>query len=139
MEPAQILFPMTALAAWTFAILLLIPYARFRAAFAGRVRAKDFRYGESGNVPGDVSLPNRNFMNLLELPVLFYLACLTLYVTKTVDTAALWLAWGYVVLRVGHSLVHLTYNNVLHRLGVYAASVAVLLVIWIRLLLALAR
>jgi hypothetical protein len=42
-------------------------------------------------------------------------------------------------LRAAHSLVHLTYNKVFHRLGVYAASNVVLLMIWIRLFLALAK
>lgn len=138
MEPTQIFFPMAALAGWTFAVLLLIPYARFRAAFRGRVTAADFRFGESGNVPGEVSLPNRNLMNLLELPILFYVACITLYVTKSVDGASVYLAWIYVGLRVGHSLVHLTYNNVFHRLTVFAASNVILAVIWIRLIIALA-
>jgi len=132
-----ILVPMLALAALTFAVLLLIPIARFRAAFRGRVNAGDFRYGESARVPGEVSLPNRNFMNLLEMPVLFYVACIALYVTGNADDAAVTLAWTYVALRAAHSVVHLTYNNVFHRLAAYAASAVVLLVIWIRLAFAL--
>jgi hypothetical protein len=130
---------MAALVAWTFAVLLLIPFARFKAARGGRVVADDFKFGESGNVPAEVTVPNRNLMNLLELPVLFYVACLTLYVTKTVDAPAIYLAWLYVALRVGHSLVHLTYNNVFHRLSVFAGSNVVLLIIWMRLLWALSR
>jgi hypothetical protein len=132
-----IFYPVLALVALTFAVLLLVPYARFRAGFGGRVKIKDFRYGESPNVPGDVSLPNRNLMNLLELPLLFYVACVVLYVTATVDAAALALAWAYVALRAVHSAVHLTYNNVIHRLAVYAASAVILLAIWIRLAFAI--
>ena len=127
-----ILYPMFALAALTFGVLLLIPVARFRAAFRGQVNPGDFRYGESARVPGAVSLPNRNFMNLLEMPVLFYVACLALYVTGKADEISVALAWAYVALRVAHSAVHLTYNNVFHRLAAYAASVAVLMVIWVR-------
>jgi hypothetical protein len=137
MEPARILWPMFALVALTFAVLLLIPFARFRAAARGQVSARDFRYGESSNVPGEVSLPNRNLMNLLELPVLFYVVCLALYITLSVDAAAVVLAWLYFALRAAHSLVHLTYNNVFHRLSVYAASGVVLLVLWIRFTVAL--
>ena len=62
---------MCALAAWTFAVLLLIALARFRAGARGSVNAGDFRYGESARVPGAVSLPNRNFMNLLVLALLW--------------------------------------------------------------------
>src|SRR5687768_3505867 len=112
----EIFYPVIALVALTFGVLLLVPIVRFRAGFGGRVKIKDFRYGESANVPGDVSLPNRNLMNLLELPLLFYVACVVFYATGTVDATALALAWAYVVLRAVHSVVHLTYNNVVHRL-----------------------
>jgi hypothetical protein len=138
MAPARILYPMAALAGLTFAVLLLIPYARFRAGARGQVTARDFRYGESASVPGEVSLPNRNLMNLLELPVLFYVGCLAFYVTGTVDTSAVVLAWAYVALRVVHSAIHLTYNRVFHRLSAFAASNVVLVALWIRWVLALA-
>ena len=39
----------------------------------------------SDNVPGDVSIPNRAMMNLLELPVLFYVVCLMFFVANRVD------------------------------------------------------
>ena len=123
---------MLALAALTFAILTLVGRTRFKAGFARRVKASDFRYGESANVPPDVSLPNRNLMNLLEMPVLFYVACVSLYATRSVDGFARGLAWLYVALRYVHTGVHLTYNNVYHRLAVFAASNVVLIVLWAR-------
>jgi hypothetical protein len=129
---------MVALAALTFGVLLLIPFARFRAAARGQVTARDFRYGESANVPGEVSLPKRNLMNLLELPVLFYVACLAFYVTNMADATAVSLAWAYVALRAVHSVIHLTYNNVFHRLTAYAASNVVLVVLWVRWAVAIA-
>jgi len=139
MNQVGILFPMVALATVTFAVLLLIPYKRFKAGRSRRVIVDDFKFGESNNVPPDVSIPNRNLMNLLEMPVLFYVACLTIYVTKNVDVILLVLAWIYFALRAVHSLVHLTYNKVFHRLTVYAASNVVLAMIWIRLFQALVR
>jgi hypothetical protein len=127
-----ILLPMGALALLTFLVLMLVPVRRFRAAFAGQVGAGDFRYGESARVPGEVSIPNRNYMNLLELPVLFYVVCVLNYVMgPTVSGTTLILAWVYVSLRVLHSAVHLTYNNVMHRLALFAASNVVLAVLWI--------
>jgi hypothetical protein len=139
MDPTNILLPLAAQVALTFGVLLMIPLYRVRAVRAGRVVVADFKLGESPNVPADVSIPNRNFMNLLEMPVLFYLVCVVLYVTKRVDTAALLLTWLYVALRAGHTLVHLTYNNVLHRLGAFAASNVVLAITWMRLFAALLR
>ena len=129
--------PMIVLVLWTFVVLLLIPRARFKAARERRVGAADFALGESENVPAEVRLPNRNFMNLLETPVLFYVACLTLYVIGKVDTWAIALAWAYVVLRIAHSLIHLTYNNVIHRLRVYALGIVPLVALWVRIMVAL--
>jgi hypothetical protein len=128
-----ILWPMGALALLTFVVLVQIPLRRFRAGFDKRVNYGDFRYGESARVPGEVSLPNRNYMNLLELPVLFYVVCLALYVTAHVTPIMVALAWAYVCLRAAHSLVHLTYNDVRHRGLAFAASNAVLLAMWIAL------
>ncbi len=55
------------------------------------------------------------------------------------DAAGLALAWAYVARRALHSLIHLTYNNVFHRLAAFAAGNVVLLVIWIRLVLAVVK
>ena len=79
-------------------------------------------------MPRDVSIPNRNYMNLLELPMLFYVVCIVLYVTAGASIATIALAWAFVVLRVVHSLIHLTYNRVLHRLAAFTASNAALIV-----------
>ena len=134
LDRMSILFPVVALATLTFAVLLLIPVRRFRAGAAGLVVFDDFRYGESARVPPDVALPNRNMMNLLELPVLFYVACLTYYVADCVNGTALVLAWAYVGLRLAHSAIHLTYNRVRHRLIAFAASNLALIMLWTNLL-----
>jgi len=130
MDPVVIFGPVLALVGLTFLVLLRIPFVRIRAALAKRVVIDDFRLGESPLVPADVALPNRNYMNLLELPLLFYMLAISLFVTRHVDATQLTLAWLYVGLRVGHSLVHLTYNGVLHRLLLFATSNVVLAVMW---------
>jgi hypothetical protein len=133
----EIFFPVAALVGLTFAVGVRVYLARAGAARGGRVKIKDFRVGESANVPADVMLPNRNFMNLLETPVLFYVACVVLFVIGSADRMGLALAWLYVGTRVAHSVVHLTYNNVLHRLAAFAASLVVLLLLWVRVVAAL--
>jgi hypothetical protein len=131
MRTAEMLYPVLALAAWTGVVLILIPIARFRASARREVTFEDFRFGESAFVSTRVSIPNRNYMNLLEAPMLFYVACVLLYVTSGVTLRAVVLAWAYVGLRVVHSLIHLTYNRVPHRLAVFAVSNWVLAVLWV--------
>ena len=131
MAQDQIFWPMGALALLTFFVLSNIPFRRFAAGRAGKVGAADFKYGESLRVPADVSIPNRNYMNLTELPVLFYVAALMYFVAHRVDLVCLALAWCYVGLRFLHTLIHLSYNNVYHRLGVFAFSSFLLLLFWL--------
>lgn len=131
MSQALIFAPMGALAFLTFAVLTLIPIRRFRAGAAGQIVADDFKFGESTSVPGHVSIPNRNYMNLLELPMLFYAGSLMYFVAGKVDQTVLVVAWTYVALRAVHSLIHLTYNDVRHRLIPFALSNAVLVVYWV--------
>ncbi len=131
MSQELIFFPLGAMALLTFLVLGFIPARRFRAVFAGRATADDFKYGESAAVPGDVSIPNRNYMNLLELPILFYVGGLMYFVAGRLDEAALIIAWIYVATRAIHSAIHLTYNKVLHRVAAFAISNFVLLAFWI--------
>lgn len=127
----SILVPVFTLALWTSCVLLLIPIFRIRAGLRREIKPDDFKYGESAMVPPRVSLPNRNYMNLLELPVLFYVVCLIILFTGITSPAMVGVAWGYVALRMVHSLVHLTYNHVIHRLVVFASSNVVLIVLWV--------
>jgi len=81
----------------------------------------------------DSPAPADNLKNLFELPVLFYVAVLLALVLMIQDQLLVQLAWGYVALRYVHSLVHCTYNRVMHRFIAYAASCLVLMFIWARL------
>lgn len=134
MDPMTIFLPVSAMAMLTFMVLLLIPYRRVKARLANKVSNEDFSYGESQRVPGSVALPNRNMMNLLEIPVLFYVLCIILFITGNVTPFFVNSAWIYFALRLGHSIVHLSYNHVLHRLAFFASSNLVLLIMWIQFL-----
>lgn len=137
MTDKTIFLPVAALAMWTLLVLLLVPIHRFRAGAQQKVTADDFRFGESAAVPPQVSIPNRAWMNLLEAPLLFYLACIILFSLRATDQPALVLAWSYVGARIIHSLIHVTYNRVFHRLIAFAVSNVILVVLWVRVLNAL--
>ena len=130
MRNPAILYPMFALAAWTLVVLLLIPIARVRSARRREIVVDDFKYGESPAVPPAVSIPNRNYMNLLELPMLFYVVCIVLYLIAGASRATIALAWAFVALRIVHSLIHLSYNHVVHRLAAFTASNVALVMLW---------
>ena len=121
-NPNLILPPMGALAGLTFAVLLFVPAMRMG-------RKPNVQDGADGDIPG--ALANPNFADLLEMPVLFYVICLMLFVTNRVDELFLWLAWIYVALRALHTVVHLTYNNLTHRMTLFALSNLVVFPMWV--------
>ena len=131
MQTESIFMPMVALVTWTFIIMLYMAYKRWSAGFAGRLKRGEFKVGESTDVPVDVRLAGRNFSNLFEMPVLFYVLCLAVYMAHNVTESLVAMAWMYVALRVMHSLIHGTYNKILHRFSVYALSNFLLLAMWV--------
>lgn len=79
-----------------------------------------------------------NFRNLFEVPVLFYVLCVAVTATGTATPALVAAGWAFVALRALHSLIHVTYNRVMHRFTVYAASTLLLFGMWAAFALALA-
>ncbi len=77
-----------------------------------------------------------NFRNLFEMPVLFYAGVLAAFATGAVDGVLVALAWAFVAFRAVHSLVHCTYNRVMHRFSAYLVAALALWAMWVRLALA---
>lgn len=71
-----------------------------------------------------------NFRNLFEVPVLFYLLCVALALNGGSTPGFVTAAWVYVALRAVHSLIHVTYNRVVHRFLVYVTSTLLLFGMW---------
>ena len=126
-------------------VLVLLTLGVLVRLFLGRVAAVRrgipvgfFRtyQGEDPN-PEPIIVASRHFSNLYELPVRFYVVCLALYATRTVDGTFVALAWAFAGGRLVHSAIHLTYNDVTHRLAIYLLTAGLLLVIWIRFFFAL--
>jgi hypothetical protein len=78
-------------------------------------------------LPQNVRQIADNYNHLHEQPTLFYALALTAHVGNLADGLAISLAWGYVGLRVLHSLVQATVNLVTLRFGVFALASLVLI------------
>jgi hypothetical protein len=74
--------------------------------------------------------PADNFRNLFEMPVLFYFALAVAALSQQTGPLVLGLAWAYVAARFAHSLIHCSYNKVMHRFRAFALSVFALLALW---------
>ena len=76
---------------------------------------------------------SNNLKNLFEIPILFYLAAMIAMLLLIQDDLLVLLAWGFVILRVVHSMIHCSYNRVMHRFIAYLISCLFLMFMWIRL------
>src|SRR5688572_30338500 len=116
----QILAPVVALVAWTLIMMIWLYAVRIPAmarkglSLKGRVGSKG---GDlDGQVEPQAQWKAHNYNHLLEQPTLFYAICITLHLLGGGDIwINVWLAWGYVALRIAHSLVQATVNVVLWR------------------------
>ncbi len=133
----QILFPIFAMFFLTGLVLLRLRSMRFAAIRNKEISAEFYRDYPEGQEPEALRVVSRHYINLFEMPLLFYVGVILTYVTNQVNYWMIGLAWGYVVLRYLHSLVHLTSNNVPVRFSLYFASTFVLLVLWVSLLIRL--
>jgi hypothetical protein len=108
--------------------------------WTGRMRVGSVRRGEVH--PRDIALREPNwdkpttqvanaYHNQLELPLLFYVLTILAWITKQADLLFVVLAWVFVVLRIVHAAVHVTSNRLSQRFAMFAASVFVLLVMWV--------
>ena len=86
----------------------------------------------AGRLPDSVSFKADNYNHLLEQPVLFYALAFFLSLGGGHDTINVTLLWGYVGLRVVHSLIQCTVNHVVSRFLVFLLSTICLIVIVVR-------
>jgi len=82
--------------------------------------------------PLGVSNPSDNLKNLFEIPTLFYVLSLYLFVTVQVDRGYIIAAWIFFVFRVLHSCIHCTFNAVLPRFYCYLFSCIALFFMFFR-------
>jgi len=75
----------------------------------------------------------RNFSNLFEVPVLFYAVGIINLTLGFNDKLMIRFAWAFVILRIIHSIIHVTYNNPMHRFLVFLLSSSIVLIMWIQL------
>jgi hypothetical protein len=133
MNQDAILLPVFALGALTFFVSLWMARLRFVAVRRGDLDPNYYKLNRGAELPEYLVKVSRNFQNLLELPVLFYVVALLLYVTKQVDITYVALAWLYVGTRLVHTYIHTTYNNVRHRMIPFLLGGILLIAIWLRL------
>lgn len=123
-----------AMASFTFVLMPITAFARVQAAKAGKIKPSQFKLMNLDGAPDFVVRTTRHWANLYEVPVVFYaltLLCLNLQLQDNVFGA---LAWAYVVTRLAHATIHISYNKVFHRFLAFLISNIILGIFFVRLI-----
>lgn len=130
-----LLYPMFLMVVLTFVIACIAVRVRFASVKNRTVKSNYYRLMSGQEVSDIITKTTRNFNNQFEVPVLFYVACCLYILWGINNDFALIIAWLFVVVRVAHSYIHLTYNNVIHRALAFWLSLLCVMGLWITLLI----
>lgn len=110
------------LSVWVFMFVRRVGWMRANDVTPEQLRVP----GELARLsPAEIANPSDNLKNLFELPVLFYAISLYLFATGSVDAGYVIAGWVFFALRVVHSAIHCSFNDVMMRFYAYfGASLA---------------
>jgi hypothetical protein len=130
------LLPILALIAWTMVMWVWMYATRLPAMQKHNIDPQGAAIpGSLDALPLKVAQIAHNYNHLHEQPTLFYALALTAHVGNWADGVSIYLAWGYVGLRVLHSLVQATVNLVAARFAVFALASLVLMTLCVKTIL----
>jgi hypothetical protein len=120
----------------TLGILVWMGRERVPRVMRGEIAIKDIAVDRVA-YPHKARLLSNSFDNQFQLPVLFYVAVLTLLWSGQAGWFDLVLAGLFAGLRLGHAWEHVTRNDVIRRFALYSAGLVVLVLLWVWLVLRL--
>lgn len=131
-QDAAVIQPLVALVVLTAVVALFMLVYRNLALLRGAASARYFKTFTADQPAEWVERPARTYMNLLELPVLFYVVCLLMLTTRRLDSIQVALAWVFVATRYAHAFIYIGFNYVPLRFVAFLSGVLTLVVIWAR-------
>ncbi|HTT98371.1 MAG TPA: MAPEG family protein [Rhizomicrobium sp.] len=125
----SMLAPALALIVLTLVVWIWMYATRIPAMQAARIDPQAAAHPGSLDVlPSSARRVADNYNHLLEQPTIFYALCFIIVLGGHTDALYVQLAWGYVALRVVHTLIQCTVNVVNLRFLVFALSTIMLMV-----------
>lgn len=120
--------PLLGQVAVTLLVFVLLYVRRLPAMAAAKPTNEEMQDKNNlQKLPAPARFAAENYNHQFEAPVLFYALCLGAMVAGLADALIVQFAWAYVGLRALHALIHVTYNNVMHRFMVFLLSMLILI------------
>ena len=125
----SILDPMIAMLAWSGLIVAILLMTRIPAVVKQWGNLQFAKHSDElrPKLPEKFRYITDNYNHIFEQPTLFYAVLIYIQLAHTASQANVSLAWAYVSLRVVHSAIQLTSNNVSWRAASFATSSLILI------------
>jgi hypothetical protein len=137
---SPILAPAVVLVLWSLVMLGWLALARMPAMAKAGISLGKVVGGRGADLeavlPEQVNWKSHNYTHLMEQPTLFYATVLILALAGAGEGLNVLLAWGYVLLRIAHSLVQSLWNRVAVRFALFGASTLALVILAVNAALA---
>ena len=124
-----------------FPVILLnfIVIVHMRVVIQKAIKKRDVEYrwfrAYEGSAPEYMLVARHHYKNFFEIPILFYVLCIILYVFDDVSSIDIWIAWLFVIFKVVHSYIRMTSNYLPFRAYSFYGCVIILLCGWINLVI----
>ena len=123
---SEILQPVVVLAAWSMIMWIWLYATRLPAMGKAKLDVKNWVGGTGrqldGVLPDKAQWVAHNYNHLMEQPTIFYATALALAMMGQGDGMNAMIAWGYVGLRILHSLVQILWNRVAVRFALFSLA-----------------
>ena len=138
-QETQIILPVIALVVWSLVMWVWMYVTRLPAMKKAKIKPDPHAVnGEQlATLPAEVRWKADNYTHLMEQPTIFYALVFSVHLIGEGHGLNLWLAWGYVLLRVIHSFVQTLGNIIELRFCVFLLSTLCLFGLTINAALAL--
>ncbi len=130
MDKILIIYPVLPVVLMNFIVMFHMRYMIVKAIKNRDAEYKYFRAYE-GSAPEYLLTARHHYKNFFEIPILFYLLCLVLYIIDDVSAIDLWIAWLFVIFKGIHSYIRITSNYVPYRAYSFNVCAFLLLGGWI--------
>ncbi|MBU0554661.1 MAG: MAPEG family protein [Alphaproteobacteria bacterium] len=139
----NLLVPVFALVLWSLVMLFWMVALRLPALAKLKIPPEQARGGRGQDLdrllPREINWPAHNYVHLMEQPTIFYAAVVGLALLGQGTMLNVALAWGYVAIRIVHSIWQAKVNTIPVRVSLFFLSTILLAVLAVNGLLAALR
>jgi hypothetical protein len=116
-------------------VIAVLMFARRMRALKNRLVGIGHFKAYQGESPEDLRVIQNHFSNQFQVPVLFFVTCLSAVQLNSTSQMTVTLGYTFIASRIFHSYIHLGKNNLRYRAAAYGAGLMIIIAMWCQILL----